>query len=220
MWRKEAVGPLATHERVVARLQMTSDGPGGTVARAALRAATEATHLALHAHPRFAGLVEGTASRAAHIALLNSLWRFYARADAEIADAPVYAAAEGYRYRPRSPALEAAGARAGVPAQAPLLPVIAGLPELAGIAYVLDGALMGGAVIEAALRRQGLDIAERSFWLWCREEGPAAWAEARALIARADALSAGRAGMVAAAVASFAAFADNLDTAPLPADDW
>jgi heme oxygenase len=89
----------------------------------------------------------------------------------------------------------------------PAAPTAFGCPaSYAGALYVVDGALLGGAVLCRAAGR--LDWpAPAGFWRWAEAEGPALWRRTLALIERVDAGEASRNSAAAAASATFAAFA-------------
>lgn len=178
--------------------------------RAELRRGTAQVHEALHSHPWFAELAEGRLSAATYQALMQRLFGFY-----RAFDPMMCAAAETlgdrvgeYRYVPRAQMLRrAAGATA--PDRRVALPRIGGLAAFCGAAYVVDGAVLGGAILGRALPRN----ADRTYWDWCSREGPGIWRANHQLLRDAE-TDASRQDAMSSALATFAAFAAWVDPAP------
>lgn len=196
-------------------------------ARIALRRATDAVHAELNDHPAFQGVLSGQADQAEYDRLLTRLIGFYRLADRAMQEslADAHERRGSYRYLPRSPQLaadlaataataataETAAARAD---PACSFPELRSGAALAGAAYVLDGALLGGAILARAVQALPCRPGNTRFWRWCRDEGPAQWRRTLALIAREDRGEDSRAQMILSAHASFAAFAAAMETGP------
>ena len=193
-------------------------GEGTVPLRALLRQATGEAHAALHRLPPFAGLAQSAIGRADYARLLQRMESFYAAFDPALAAAGrCSAGAIGeigeVAHRQRAPLLARDLAAAGLPAErpGPAAPAALGCPaSYAGALYVVDGALLGGAVLARAAAR--LDWpAPAGFWCWAKAEGPALWRRTLTLIERVDTGEASRSSAVAAASATFAAFARWMD---------
>lgn len=158
--------------------------------RDALRLATRADHERLHGQPHLASLADGTLSRAGYTALLGALHSFYVLLDeCVLRGSEVYLdGTPDYRYQPRAGWLledlrALGGSRLRFPTPAPQLPPVDSAAALAGMLYVVEGAVLGGAVLDrGAARVLGRrDERGRSYWAWCRRSGPSSWR--RALLA-------------------------------------
>ena len=184
--------------------------------RLTLRAATDAQHQGLHAHPLLARLADGTITQAQNTQAIARMAAFYRSAD------PVLAAAcarfrtglGGYRYYPRAHRLDpdrpANRTGAQDPVGTPGVPDPAGLPELAGALYVVDGALIGGRVLARSAHQAGL-TAGRAHWDWCARQGPAIWRTTLALLERIGSGPDTMDRACASAHAWFAAFGRSMD---------
>lgn len=179
-------------------------------AREALRAATEAAHLRLHAIPVFHALAEGRLSRAAYAALLRRKLGFHAALEARLAEAPSLAVfGLDVAARRRTHLLRADLAWLGAAAEAPLapLPCFATAEAALGGLYVAEGSTLGGLQLARALDailppgQQG-----RRFLLGHGAQHGAMWRACCAAIEVAGAAAAPRAAMIGGALATFAAF--------------
>lgn len=187
---------------------MTAGGAGS--ARAALRDATEAAHLRLHALPDFQALAEGRITLAGYAALLRRKLGFHAALEARLAEAPSLA---GFGIelaaRRRAHLLRLDLAFLDAAADAPLAPVprFADAAEALGGLYVAEGSTLGGRQLARALDRLLPPGEEgRRFLLGHGMRHAEMWRACAAAIERCGATAAGRAGMIRGANATFAAF--------------
>jgi heme oxygenase len=179
-------------------------------ARAALREATEAAHLRLHALPDFHALAEGALDRAAYGALLGRLLGFHAAMERRLAEAPTL---DGFGIdlgeRRRSPLLRADLAWLGCPdpvAEAPLPPFASAAEAMGGL-YVVEGSTLGGLHLARALDPLLPPGAEgRRFLLGYGAAHGAMWRAACAAFERCGATPEGLRGMIAGATAGFVMF--------------
>lgn len=182
----------------------------GHGARDALRTATEAAHLRLHALPAFQALAEGRLSRAGYAALLQRKLGFHAALEARLSEAPslvpfgVDLAARQRSHLLRADlavlGVEVAASRASVP---PFATAAAAL----GALYVAEGSTLGGRHLARALDAilpPGLD--GRRFLLGHGERHGEMWRACCAAIERCGATPECRAAMVQGALDTFAAF--------------
>jgi heme oxygenase len=188
-----------------------------TALRVLLRVETREVHEALHQLPAFRRLARSTIGRADYAALLWRLGAFYAPLDAGMVAACRRHAAGtgGVVHVRRAPLIARDLADLGAGPEAdpgksaapgPCLPALDGPAAIAGVLYVVDGALLGGAALGRAVRR--LDwSAPCGFWSWCQEDGPALWRRTLSLLERVDRKPADQAVALAAACDTFAAFA-------------
>lgn len=179
-------------------------------AHAALRAATEAAHLRLHAIPVFDALAEGRITRAAYAGLLRRKLGFHAALEARLAEVPGLAHfGLDLAARRRTHLLQAdiawLGAEADVP-WSPLPPFATPAVALGGL-YVAEGSTLGGRQLALALGGilpPGLD--GRRFLLGHGERHGEMWRSCCAAIERCGTAPQARAEMVQGARATFAAF--------------
>ncbi|WP_237216295.1 biliverdin-producing heme oxygenase [Falsiroseomonas oryziterrae] len=179
-------------------------------ARAALRGATEAVHLRLHAIPVFEALAEGRITRAAYAALLRRKLGFHAALEARLAEAPDLASlGVDLAARRRSHLLRADLAWLGVTSEAEPAP----LPRYdttaaaLGALYVAEGSTLGGRHLARALDGllpPGMD--GRRFLLGHGERHGEMWRTCCAAIERCGAEAEARARMIQGALDTFAAF--------------
>ena len=177
--------------------------------RAKLRAATAAIHEDLHRHPVFSTLADGTIRPGEEADLLARMAEFYAVYDADIASAVARypELVQDYRYLPRAPRLVAVAPRAPTPsakASGVIRVPIDGPAALAGVLYVVDGALLGGVTMRPPAMADGLP----DYWAWCRSDGPAIWRATCALLARVEPGAEPERRAIGAAQRTFAAFRD------------
>jgi heme oxygenase len=189
---------------------MPEGGLVGSAARDALRLATEAAHLRLHAIPAFHALGEGRLSRGEYAALLRRKLGFHAALEARLAEVPgldafgidLVARRRTHLLRADLAWLGAADEGAGA-----TLPAFAGAAAALGGLYVAEGSTLGGRHLARALDGilpPGPD--GRRFLLGHGERHGEMWRACCAAIERCGAEPAARAEMVAGAVATFAAF--------------
>lgn len=185
--------------------------------RAALRAHTRQAHEALHRLPLFTALSAGTLDRPGYATLLQRLHFFHAGTDALLHEAceRFRDRAADYRWTPRAHWLARDLAFLGVPPTWSLPPPATAaanalsLAEYAGIAYVVEGSLLGAAVLERAARR--LLAAEAgagcAYWTWCREVAGLRIAAMGRFVEAAGRDSTNLDAMIAAAERTFGTFA-------------
>ena len=187
-------------------------------ARAALRRATDASHMRLHAHPAFVALLKGTLSRTNYAELLLRLLGFHSSAETEIArydHHPLMA----WRRRGLRPARSALIGRdltflgfdhaaIGSAADAgPPLPFVDNLEAALGCAWVVEGSSLGGAVLgrrlEAVLGSSGSGHGGAFFATG--PDHPERWTGCCAAVERCGTNASGYVRMEAASVATFEA---------------
>jgi heme oxygenase len=90
--------------------------------------------------------------------------------------------------------------------------------DLAGAAYVVEGALMGAKLLERALPPETATADSRRFWTWSAAAGPRRWAMTRGFIETACPSSCEREAAIKTAIAVFGLFRDivSKDLAELP----
>ncbi len=191
----------------------------GKTARAHLKACTDSAHQRLHQQPQFFGLQHGTSSLEDYAELMAALLSFYRELDHTITSAsqPYLEQNAPYSYQPRAPMIEADVAairqrlkRPPSPPKAVLqtvMPVIENRSALAGVIYVVDGATLGGRLLNKAAGRLlgGEEAGGRSYWLWCETHGASQWKAALALIDECGKNETNRSHMAASALATFTA---------------
>ena len=176
-----------------------------------LRESTGEVHEALHRLPCFARLADATIGRAEYARLLQRMEEFYAAADPALGAAArrFEAATGGEVHHPRAPLLARDLAALDLTPKwrrASAFPSPDSPAALAGALYVVDGSLLGGAVLGRAVAQ--LDWpAPASYWRWAGAEGPAIWWRTVALLGRVDDGEASRRAAAASAEATFRAFA-------------
>lgn len=181
-------------------------------ARMALRAATAAAHVRLHHLPVLAPLAAGTITRPAYAALLRRMLEFHLGVERCVAAGPsVRGVGVDIVERRRSPLLLADLATLGVAAggdAAPALPVPGSAAGVLGCLYVVEGSTLGGR--ELARRLDHLlppgSVDGRAFLLGYGAGHGAMWRAFCAALEAGGTDAGRRADMVAAALATFAAF--------------
>ena len=166
-------------------------------------------HQALHHAPAFAALADGTLDQAEGAGLMHRLWRFYSAADPLLSGAcqRLAMAPNLYAYAPRLPHLaEWAGSPADPP---PAMPTLDTPAARAGAAYVLDGALLGGSVLDRASRNMDWI---GGYWRWCRSDGGRIWQRTLAFLGTIPEPQ--HAAALTAARETFGAFRETVTTAP------
>lgn len=184
--------------------------------RFALRRSTRAEHAALDAHPALAALVDGSLDRDGYGRLMGRFERFYACHDAMLARATMAYGLDrfGFTYASRAAILAEDLAQLGVdgwreaPA-APLSPADS-IGTLCGMLYVLEGSMLGGAVLCRAAEALPSNSGGRGcgYWRWCRDEGGRRWAMTCATLDALGTSEAARSDMLAGARATFIGFGD------------
>lgn len=193
-------------------LSTTAQGGARSAAvRNRLRRETETQHRRLHSLLPFVALADGTLSRSGYIDLLLNLYVFHAGIEAltDVVGGRFSAAFGGYEPAQRSKLLahdlERLGAVANPYPRALQLAAPTCAQHLCGMLYVVDGSMLGAAVLEGPARHiAGPDGTE--FWSWSRAHGGRRW---RRLCDCLTQLSDGADGdriMVETAQATFAAF--------------
>lgn len=186
-------------------------------ARAHLKTCTHSAHQRLHELPHFARLHRGTSSLEDYAELMSGLHAFYNALDTRVMAAcrRHLDANSAYTYQPRAPLLEADIVAVGrrlpdrASAQTQMLhrdlPVIDNHAALAGVIYVVDGATLGGRLLNrSAEKLLGCeDSGGRSYWQWCECHGAQQWKAALALIDRVGQETTARLDMTKAALATF-----------------
>lgn len=179
-----------------------------------LRRETRPEHDALDRHPAFLALVNGTLSLPDYRRLMQMLHGFYRKLDPhlEIACDRFEVARSGFRYQSRTAILTGDLAALGFSDEAMRHPRPAGgdisassAAALAGILYVLEGSLLGGAVLCAATEKLLAPVASggNGYWQWCRAAAQPRWAMTCRLIEACAATDGAKKEMVAAARSSF-----------------
>ncbi|MEO1161718.1 MAG: biliverdin-producing heme oxygenase [Pseudomonadota bacterium] len=149
-------------------------------ARHHLKAKTNDLHEQLHALPAFVSLLDNTLDVPGYVSIMTRFRDFYAQLDVEMQqacddhDIPT----QLYHYEPRAPMFAAdvlalAGNNYPAVRADTRLPVVNCVASLAGVAYVIDGSVLGGISMNksAAALLGGDAIEGRSYWNWCRMHG-------------------------------------------------
>ncbi|MCA3264169.1 MAG: biliverdin-producing heme oxygenase [Telmatospirillum sp.] len=172
--------------------------------REALRLATQEPHARLHRHTGFAAVADGTIDMPAYRMMLVRLYGFYRPFERALAAAPM-------RTQWLAADLVWCGVDVSAHARIPECRTMPPLPSRAtqlGARYVVEGSALGGRQLARGLDRLlGRDCADgRRFFAGRGADTGHAWANFTAELAAHDAESAARTNLVAAAVATFAAF--------------
>lgn len=156
----------------------------------------------LHEAPDFTGLADGTITNGRFQAVMSRMGEFLAALDViMIRGCQQFAQPlAGYQYHPRRPYFERLGS------DRPNLPIPTCAASLAGMAYVADGATLGGSLLErtSALART------HPYFEFCANRGPTIWRETNALLARVDRGPEARIKATQAAMVTFDAFASHV----------
>lgn len=166
-----------------------------------LRIHTQEVHEELHSLDGFHPLATGTITPDAFQSLMTGLAGFYKSLDSRMlrANARYHEETGGYCYRPRAILFPE-------PARAAVLPAIDSLAALAGAAYVVDGAVLGGRV----LGNGPLPFARHPYWDWCASDGPAIWRAACKMLEHLDRCGIAHAEVLDAAQSTFETFRDTM----------
>lgn len=183
-----------------------------------LRKETRAEHEALDAHPAFAAMMNGTLGAAGYSRLMTLFFGFYSRHDPVLARACAEHSLDrfGFAYRARSAILRDDLAALGIDAdhgvehdrraEADLSPVTATQGGIAGVLYVIEGSMLGGAVLARAVHALAGPLGADGYWRWCRDDGAARWAMTCGMIEHVSATDINRTDMIAGARLAFASF--------------
>lgn len=175
-----------------------------------LRIGTREVHEALHASRGFYALSEATITPHAFQTLMSGMGQFYQALDGPMIQACARHKGKigGYQYRPRAKLFAVQQAKSIV------LPGINGPAALAGAAYVVDGAVLGGKILGSG----PLTFARHPYWDWCARDGSKIWRSACALLDHLDRDGINHAEVLSSATAVFEAFgkamADHMDQIP------
>lgn len=166
--------------------------------RAHLQSETRKVHEHLHQAPPFAALAAGEITPDDLSALLARMGGFYLALDAVMSRALERFGTElsGYRYRPRA-CLFQSQSQTTFSVNVPET-----VASFAGIAYVVDGSVLGGQILA-----RNLPTAEsHPYFDMCRREGPAIWRQTLDLLASIENTVSSRAEAVRAAQETFTVF--------------
>lgn len=170
--------------------------------RLRLQTATRDVHQMLHRAPAFAALAEGNISRRKFNLVMSRMGGFYAALDKVMADGcrQFEAALGEYRYVPRAAFFETPVS------ESPDLAAPESAASLAGMAYVTDGATLGGKILGRAIGGDPV----HPYFEFCSTKGSAIWRRTLALLEHVDRDGKARADAVHAALTTFEAFASHV----------
>lgn len=165
-----------------------------------LRETTREVHEELHALQGFHALSVASITREEFRWLMAGMGHFYKALDGRMITAcrAHSGSIAGYQYHCRAP-LFSEGTTREIE-----LPKITGPATLAGAAYVVDGAVLGGRILGAG----PLSFARHPYWDWCASEGPKVWRGACSLLDHLERAGTEHAAVVQGAQAMFEAFRD------------
>ena len=144
--------------------------------RQRLKAETSDVHERLHEHQDFAAIANGSILSQDFDRIMAHVGGFYAALDPAMMSASRKLGSKVYQYRPGRPLFTQVVKQGGG------IPTIDTLAALAGAAYVVDGAVLGGQILRRALSGR----LSHPYWDWCANHGATVWREARMLIDLAD----------------------------------
>jgi len=189
--------------------------------RFTLRGATRAAHAALDAHPALSTLLDGTLGPDGYRRLMSFLYAFYDRHDEMLGMACSRYELErhGFVYAQRSCILAADLRALGVDTdlvsseEHATLPAIGSSSTLAGYLYVLEGSMLGGAVLLKAAETMQLQRGQAGFgyWQWCHDAGATRWRTTCDVIEKLADSDIARAEIIAAASQAFSTFSEWLE---------
>jgi len=199
----------------------------GEAARFALRRETRDDHAILDSHPAFAAMADDTLTIGQYCRLMEALAAVYRCLDPRISEACLRlgVGAYGFAYALRAPMLEGDCAALGIDGKSERTTDEPGLnltsaAALAGALYVIEGSVLGGAMLHrSTLRFRGPkgEVAN-GYWAWCATAGKARWASACRLIEAVDTDAVARIEMREAAQSVFRAIAEALEPLALEMD--
>lgn len=170
----------------------TSFVPSARVtARQHLRSSTNDLHEQLHALPPFVKLMDNSLDVPGYVAILRRFRDFYALMDVQMLQACSDCNIPDtlYHYQPRQPMFAADVRALGGDSHAAVhdscpWPDMDSAASLAGVAYVIDGSVLGGITMnKSAMALLGEGVTSgRSYWNWCRKNGLRQWHSALALV--------------------------------------
>jgi heme oxygenase len=175
-----------------------------------LRSATRAEHQALDGHPAFEALTAGSLGIAGYRRLMVLFHGLYAGLDGPLAAASRRFLPATFNYAPRRDIialdLRSLGVADAEPAPAP--EPFATASALCGALYVVEGSLLGGAMLQRSTQALLADHGGRGdgYWRWCRDAGGPRWSATCALIEANAASPPARDEMVDAARRTFRLF--------------
>lgn len=204
-----------------ARQEAVTDRPD---IMALLRCQTAADHERMHRLPLFMKLETGMIDRDEYCLLLVGMAGFYTRFDhiAQIGCASFGTITAPYAYTPRAPLI--AGEIASIAGHSIRdetgtewgLAAPNSAASLAGMLYVVDGAMLGGSLLSRQCARFGL--ADDGYWHWCRQQAGAQWRGTRMLLHKVARGFDEADQVVEGARSAFAAFGVSMDCAALACD--
>ena len=161
--------------------------------RSVLREQTDDIHQLLHRHSSFVALFNQNLKADEYQRLIERLFGFYAPLDdaVEALISNAGSALHDYGYTRRSTLLGRDLLDLGVQQSAidalprcPQTNKVVTPETLGGVLYVVEGATLGGSVIERALSKTlRADGPEgKRYWAWCREEGKYCWSKLNAYL--------------------------------------
>jgi heme oxygenase (biliverdin-IX-beta and delta-forming) len=175
-----------------------------------LRAATTEAHERLHHSSMLGAFEAGTTDAGGYADIMQVFLDYYRAVDPVVISAMAeHAGGAQFSYIPRAELFARDIAALPIlPSLAPVeyhAPAISNAAELAGVIYVIEGSILGGAGLDRAARtvlRDGT-VEGRSYWQWCRSNAGKRWKEARSFIDALVCSHAGQASAVAAATTHF-----------------
>lgn len=204
-----------------ARQEAVTDRPD---IMALLRCQTAADHERMHRLPLFMKLETGTIDQDEYRLLLVGMLGFYVRFDriAQMGCASFGTITVPYAYTPRAPLIE--GEIASIAGHsirdgtftAWELAAPDSAANLAGMLYVVDGAMLGGSLLSRQCARFGL--ADDGYWHWCRQQAGAQWRGTRMLLDRVARGLEEADQVIEGARSAFAAFGASMHCADLACD--
>jgi heme oxygenase len=183
-----------------------------TAFRSELRAATRVEHQALDRHPAFVALAGERLGIDGYAKLMSLFHGLYAGLDDALGGGSrrLLPADCGYAYQRRQPLLARDLEQLGAPASdaAPAPGPYRSLASLCGALYVVEGSVLGGAMLQ---RATGALLSSSGgggdgYWRWCRDAGGTRWGATCGLIEMSAGTSRSRDEMVATARDTFNLF--------------
>lgn len=195
-----------------------------------LRRETRPEHDALDNHPAFLALINGTLSLPDYRRLMQKFHDFYSALDPYLENAcgRFGASRSGFHYERRTALLAGDLMALGVRGEDLRRPrpsngraPVGSAAALAGMLYVFEGSLLGGAVLCAATEKLLAPTGSggNAYWQWCRTAARPRWAMTCRLIEEIAASDGAEDDMVAAARNSFHQFAAWFDCWDVDAGD-